>query len=53
MARKKSAGVSAKAFVDGLRNRNNKARRALGLRSYTSKKARNLMRRKSTGGAGG
>lgn len=48
-----SAKTSATAFVDALRNRNNRARRALGLRSYTSKQARNIMRRKSTGGTGG
>lgn len=49
----KNAQTSATTFVDELRNRNNRARRALGLRSYTSRQARNIMRRQSTGGSGG
>lgn len=50
---KKSAKASASAFVDALRKGSSAARRALGLRSAKGKNARNIMRRKSTGGAGG
>ena len=49
----KNAQASATAFVDALRARDNRARRALGLRSYTSRQAKNIMRRVSTGGEGG
>lgn len=50
---KKSARTSASAFVEQLRNGSSAARRALGLRSARGRNARNIMRRKSTGGAGG
>lgn len=50
---KKSARTSAKTFVSALRSGSSKARKALGLRSAKSKQAKNIMRRKSTGGAGG
>lgn len=50
---KKSARTSASAFVSALRSGASKARKALGLRSAKSKQAKNIMRRKSTGGAGG
>jgi len=50
---KKSARTSARAFVDALRSGSSKARKALGLRSAKGKNARNIMRRKSTGGSGG
>ena len=50
---KKSARTSASAFVSALRAGSSKARKALGLRSAKGKNARNIMRRKSTGGAGG
>lgn len=50
---KKSARTSARNFVNALRSGSSKARKALGLRSAKSKQAKNLMRRKSTGGQGG
>lgn len=53
MARRKSAQTSAKTFVSALRSGNSRARKALGLRSRRDRTARNLMRRRSTGGQGG
>ena len=50
---RKSARTSASAFVSALRGGSSKARKALGLRSAKGKNARNIMRRKSTGGSGG
>ena len=50
---KKSARTSARNFVSALRSGSSAARKALGLRSAKGKNARNIMRRKSTGGAGG
>ena len=50
---RKSARTSASAIVSALRSGSSKARKALGLRSAKGKNAKNIMRRKSTGGAGG
>ena len=49
----RSAKSSATAFVNALRGGDSKARKALGLRSAKGRTARNIMRRKSTGGSGG
>ena len=51
---KKSAQTSARAIMNALRQGNTKARKALGLRSATKgRTTQNLLRRKTTGGAGG